>query len=45
MVSLGGLGAAESSSQFGGAAHVVIVRMVTAIARTIPSQTSCKMIG
>jgi hypothetical protein len=36
MVALGRIGAAESSSGFGGAANVVIVTMVTAIARTIP---------
>jgi hypothetical protein len=36
MVCLGEIGAAESLSGLGGAAHVVIARMVTAIARTIP---------
>jgi hypothetical protein len=30
----------ETLSGFGGAAHVVIVRMVTAIARTIPKINS-----
>ncbi len=33
---IGGIGAAESLSGFEEAAHVVIARMVTAIARTIP---------
>jgi len=44
MVSFGGDGAADSLPGFGGPAHVVIDRMVTAIARTIP-KTSASMPG
>jgi hypothetical protein len=39
-ISLGKSGIAESLSGFGRAAHVVIARMVTAIARTIPKINS-----
>jgi hypothetical protein len=39
-ISLGKSGIAESLSGFGGAAHVVIARMVSAVARTIPKINS-----
>ena len=38
------MGAADSLSESGGPAHVVIARMVTAIARAIPT-TSANLVG